>query len=92
MGPISSGLGEIYQFEVRGDPSCEPGEPDTENCWTAMELRTLLDWQIAFQLRSVPGVVEVNTFGGELKTYEVQVEPDRLLALDIGLDRVLDGR
>ncbi len=91
MGPISSGLGEIYQFEVRGDPSCAPGEPDTDECWTAMELRTLLEWQIAFQLRSVRGVVEVNTFGGELKTYEVQVEPDRLLALGIGLDRVFDA-
>ncbi len=91
MGPISSGLGEIYQFEVRGDPSCAPEGPDTDDCWTAMELRTLLEWQIAFQLRSVPGVVEVNTFGGELKTYEVQVDPDRLMALDIGLDRVFDA-
>ena len=52
MGPISSGLGEIYQFEVRGDPSCAPEGPDTDECWTAMELRTLLEWQIAFQLPS----------------------------------------
>ena len=91
MGPLSSGLGEIYQFEVRGEPACSPGEPDTDECWSPMELRTLLEWDVAYQLRSVPGVVEVNTFGGELKTYEVQVDPDRLLALRIGLDRVLEA-
>ncbi|HBP18363.1 MAG TPA: hypothetical protein DEA08_11310, partial [Planctomycetes bacterium] len=53
LGPISSGLGEIYQFEVRGEG------------YTPMELRTILDWTINVQLRSVPGVVEVNAFGGE---------------------------
>ena len=42
-----------------------------------MELRSILDWQIAPRLRSVPGVVEVNSFGGELKTYEVQLDPDQ---------------
>ncbi len=73
MGPISSGLGEIYQFEVRG--------PDK----TAMELRTILDWQVAYQLRTVPGVVEINTFGGLLKTYEVQIKPDSLQAYKIAL-------
>lgn len=91
MGPISSGLGEIYQFEVRGDPACREGAADTEACWTPMELRTILEWEVAYQLRSVRGVVEVNTFGGELKTYEVQVDPDRLLALRIGLDRVFEA-
>ncbi len=59
MGPISTGLGEIYQFKVAG-----PGR-------TPMELRSILDWDIAPKLRGVPGVVEVNTQGGELKTYEV---------------------
>ena len=77
MGPIASGLGEIYQFEVRGDPACDVGE-DTDDCYTPMELRTLLDWFVALQLKSVPGVVEVNTFGGELKTYEVQPDPAAL--------------
>ncbi len=91
MGPLSSGLGEIYQFEVRGEPACAADGPDTDACWTPMELRTILEWEVAYQLRSVPGVVEVNTFGGELKTYEVQVDPDRLLALGIGLDRVFEA-
>lgn len=76
MGPISSGLGEIYQFEVRGHAS-------------AMELRSILDWDIAFKLRSVPGVVEVNSFGGELKTYEVQLEPDKMVGYNISLEGVV---
>jgi len=91
MGPISTGLGEIYQFTVEGDPMCLTGEPDTEGCYTAMELRTVLDWYIAYQLRSVPGVVEVNTFGGEVKTYEVQLDPARLTALDIPLGDVFEA-
>ncbi len=85
LGPLSTGLGEIYQFEVRSDRPCEEGQPDTEACHTPMELRTLLDWFIAYELRAVPGVVEVNSFGGELKTYEVEVFPDRLRALDVSL-------
>ncbi len=80
MGPISTGLGEIYQFTVQGDGR-----------YTPMELRTVLDWYIAYQLRSVPGVVEVNTFGGELKTYEVQLDPARLTALEIPLGDVFEA-
>ena len=80
MGPITTGLGEIYQFELRGEPLCAPGAPDTEACYTPMELRTLLDWFVAYQLKTVPGVVEVNTFGGELKTYEVAPDPAALRA------------
>jgi len=91
LGPISSGLGEIYQFEVRGDPMCEPGQPDTPDCYTLMELRTILDWYVSYQLRPLPGVVEVNAFGGELKTYEVQVDPDRLNALNLSLDDVFEA-
>lgn len=89
MGPVSSGLGEIVLFEVRGDPMCGPDDEASEACWSAMKLRTVLEWQVVHHLRSVPGVVEVNPFGGELETYEVQVDPDRLLAQGIGLDRVL---
>jgi cobalt-zinc-cadmium resistance protein CzcA len=79
MGPIATGMSEIYQFEVRAEPGHD---------YSLMDLRTILDWQIAYQLRSVPGVIEVNTFGGELKTYEVQVDPNRLLNYDISLDQV----
>lgn len=91
MGPISTGLGEIYQFEVRGDPMCPADGPDTDACYTLMELRTILDWYVAFQLRPIPGVVEVNPFGGELKTYEVQVDPARLNALGLSLRDVFEA-
>ena len=69
LGPIATGMSEIYQFEVRSKPGFS---------YSLSELRSILDWQIAFQLRSVQGVVEVNTFGGELKTYEIQVDPAQL--------------
>jgi cobalt-zinc-cadmium resistance protein CzcA len=73
LGPVSTGLGEVYQFEVRGDGL------------TPMELRTVLEWEIAPRLRAIPGVVEINSFGGELKTYEVQVYPDRLTQYNVTL-------
>ncbi|MGE3177343.1 MAG: efflux RND transporter permease subunit [Vicinamibacterales bacterium] len=79
MGPISSGLGEIYQFEVRGEGR------------SLMDLRSILEWDIAFKLRSVPGVVEVNSYGGELKTYEVQIDPDKLVSYGIGLETVFSA-
>ncbi len=82
MGPIATGMGEIYQFEVRAKPGYE---------FDLQQLRTILDWQVAFQLRGVPGVIEVNTFGGELRTYEVQVDPDALLNYKISLSRVFEA-
>jgi len=82
MGPIATGMSEIYQFEVRAKPGYD---------YSLMDLRTILDWQIAFQLRSVPGVIEVNTFGGELKTYEVQIDPHKLLNYDISLSDVFQA-
>lgn len=91
MGPISSGLGEIFQFELRGEPMCSQGATDTDSCYTPMELRSLLDWFVAYQLRSVQGVVEINTFGGQLKTYEIQLEPTRLTALQISLQQVFEA-
>jgi cobalt-zinc-cadmium resistance protein CzcA len=82
MGPIATGMSEIYQFEVKAESGHD---------YSLMDLRTILDWQIAFQLRSVPGVIEVNTFGGQLKTYEVQVDPDKLLNYNISLSDVFDA-
>ena len=91
MGPISTGLGEIYQFEVRGDPMCKPGQPDTADCYTPMELRTILDWNVAYQLRSVKGIVEVNSFGGELRTYQATLDMDRLVSYGLTVGDVLDA-
>ena len=91
LGPLSTGLGEILQFEVKSESMCAPGAPDTDACHTPMELRSLLDWFIAFELRSVPGVVELNAFGGELKTYEVEVLPDRLRALEVSMSALFEA-
>ena len=90
LGPISSGLGEIYQFEVRGEPMCagdgEDGDgEDGDACYTPMELRTLLDWTVNYQLRSVPGIVEVNSFGGQLKTYQVTLDANRLVSYGLAV-------
>ena len=74
MTPVSTALGEIFQFEV-----VDPHR-------SLMELRSILDWQIAPRLKAVPGVVEVNSFGGELKTFEVQLEPDALVKYGISLE------
>jgi cobalt-zinc-cadmium resistance protein CzcA len=84
MGPIATGLGEIYQFEVRN-------ADDAPRRRSPMELRTILDWDIARPLLAVPGVVEVNTFGGELKTYQVQIDPQRLAARGISVQRVFEA-
>lgn len=91
LGPLSSGLGEIVQFEVRAENMCEgDGEtsqkPSAHPCYSPMDLRATLDWFISYELRAVPGVVEVNSFGGELKTYQVEVLPDRLLSLNVSLN------
>ena len=66
----------------------QPERPDRPDCYTPMELRTLLDWVVNYQLRSVPGVVEVNSFGGELKTYQVTLDPDRLVAYGLSVGDV----
>ncbi|QEH38526.1 Cobalt-zinc-cadmium resistance protein CzcA [Aquisphaera giovannonii] len=69
LGPIATALGEVFQFQVKATP---------ESGMSLMDLRTLLDWYIAFQLRKVPGVTEINAHGGEMKTFQVEVDPDRL--------------
>ena len=79
MGPISTGLGEIYQYTLESDRR------------SPMELRTIQDWLIAPQLRSIPGVNEVNSFGGFVKQYHVLVDQNRLLKYGITLADVLDG-
>ena len=76
MGPISSGLGEIYQFTLKNDRL------------SLMQLEEILDWQIAPQLRTVPGIVEVNSFGGEDRQYQVVLDPKRLQAAGISVAQV----
>ncbi len=78
-GPFSTGLGEILEFEVRG-----PG-------YTPMQLYQMLEWRIVPQLRLAPGIVDVNIYGGDLQTYEVQVSPDRLRAQGLSLPDVFNA-
>ena len=84
MMPITTGLGEIYQYILRV-------EPGYENKYNAMELRTIQDWIVKRQLSGIPGIVEINSFGGYLKQYEVAVDPDALYSLNITLSEVFDA-
>jgi cobalt-zinc-cadmium resistance protein CzcA len=79
LGPLSDGLSEIYQFQVQG-----PGK-------SLMDLRSILDWQIAPQLKQVPGVVDVNVNGGDLKTYEVQVSDAALTRYGLSVGDVYNA-
>ncbi|MDC8001398.1 CusA/CzcA family heavy metal efflux RND transporter [Aequorivita todarodis] len=81
MGPITTGLGEIYQYilDVR---------PGYENAYTDTELRTIQDWIVKRQLSGIPGVVEVNTWGGHLKQYEVAINTHKLNAMNIAAAEV----
>ena len=79
MGPVSTGLGEVFMFTVEG-----------ENV-SPMERRTILDWQIAPRLRTVPGVTELNVWGGLPKQYQVVVDPQKLVAYGLSLADVFDA-
>ncbi len=81
MGPITTGLGEIYQYVL-------DTKPGYKNRYSAMELRTIQDWIVKRQLSGIPGVVEVNTWGGFLKQYEVSINPERLRAMNVTLHEV----
>lgn len=78
MVPPTTGLGEIFQYTLAVD-SAHTSQYDE------MELRTIQDWIVKRQLLGVPGVVDVSSFGGKLKQYEVSVDPKRLLAMNISL-------
>ena len=79
MIPPITGLGEIFHFTVESDDL------------SPMELRNVLDWQIAFRLRQVPGVVEVNAWGGLVKQFQVEVFPEKLVAHGIALAQVFEA-
>lgn len=81
MAPIMSGLGEIYQYTVEA-------KEGYDSAYSPMELRTIQDWLIRRQLTGIDGVVEINSWGGYLKQYEVAVDPERLMSKDITIDDV----
>ena len=84
MMPITTGLGEIYQYTL-------DVAPGYENRYDAMELRTIQDWIVKRQLSGIPGIVEINSFGGYLKQYEVAVDPDALYSLNITIGDVFEA-
>jgi len=88
MGPVATGLGEIYLYVVEAEPGAvsENGLP-----YEAHDLRTLHDWVVQPQLRTVPGVIEVNPIGGHERQYHVTPNPDQLSAFNVGFRDILDA-
>ena len=84
MAPITTGLGEIYQYTLK----LKEGYEDK---YDAMELRTIQDWIVKRQMALVPGVVEVNAFGGYVKQYEVAINPDKLKSFGITMNQVFEA-
>ena len=88
LGPIASGLGEIFMYTVEAKEGAR--KPDGSE-WTPEELRTLQDWVIRPQLRNTPGVTEVNTIGGYVRQYHVTPWPDRLAAASLTMHDVIEA-
>ena len=82
MGPNTSGLGQVYQYILRAD---DPGK------YNALALRSLNDWVVKLLLMPVGGVTDVLSFGGEVRQYQVQLKPQRLLAYGLGIDAVAEA-
>lgn len=81
LAPVSSGLGEIYQYMIHP-------KKGSEHRYTTMDLRTMQDWIVARQLYGTPGIAEVNSFGGKVKQYEVAVNPNRLKSLNVSIAEI----
>jgi cobalt-zinc-cadmium resistance protein CzcA len=88
MGPIATGLGEIFMYTLEAKPGARKADGTPYN---AEDLRTLQDWVIRPQLRNTPGVTEVNSIGGYERQYHVTPLPDRMAAYGLALDDVVDA-
>lgn len=88
MGPIATGLGEIFMWSLEWDED-HPRLKDPFKA--AVELRTVQDWIIRPQLRTVPGVAEVNSIGGYVKQYQVAPDPEKLMAFNITFREVMNA-
>jgi len=84
MMPVTTGLGEIYQYVL------EP-KPGFEDQYSLYDLRTIQDWIVKRQLAGIPGVVEISSFGGLLKQYEIAVDPRQLVGMDITITEIFDA-
>ncbi|MBB5037562.1 efflux RND transporter permease subunit [Prosthecobacter dejongeii] len=88
MGPIATGLGEIFMFTVTAEPSARNEEG---KAYTPTDLRTIQDWIIKPQLRNIPGVIEVNTIGGYEKQFHVTPDPNKLVTFDVTLRQLMEA-
>ncbi|WP_028603833.1 efflux RND transporter permease subunit [Ottowia thiooxydans] len=86
MGPISTGLGEIYLWTVEAE---EGARKSDGSAYTPMDLREIQDWVIKPQLRNVPGVTEINSIGGFAKEYLIAPRPERLLSYGISMSQIV---
>ncbi|PSL34780.1 CusA/CzcA family heavy metal efflux RND transporter [Chitinophaga ginsengisoli] len=84
LAPVTTGLGEIYQYVVHT-------KPGYEKRYNAMELRSIQDWIIRRQLLGVPGVADVSSFGGYLKQYEIALDPEKLRSMDLSITDVFNA-
>ncbi|KFF04335.1 efflux RND transporter permease subunit [Flavobacterium reichenbachii] len=84
LAPITTGLGEIYQYDVYA-------KKGYENKYSAVELRTIQDWIIVPQLQGIKGVADVSTWGGKLKQYEIAVNPNMLNSLGVTITEIFDA-
>ena len=84
MAPISTGLGEIYQYTLEV-------QPDYDTVYNDMELRTMQEWIVKRQMAMVAGVVEVNSFGGRGKQYEISINPDKLRSMNLTMSDVFEA-
>ncbi|MDN3667357.1 CusA/CzcA family heavy metal efflux RND transporter [Algibacter miyuki] len=84
MGPISSGLGEIYQYTLKV-------KPEFKDQFSITDLRTMQDWIVQRQMAMVEGVVEVNAIGGKIKQYEVAVDPNELKAIGLTITDIFEA-
>ena len=84
LAPVSTGLGEIYQYVIRPTKGYE-------NRYNAQDLRTIQDWIVKRRLAGIEGVVEVNSFGGKVKQYEVAIETEKLRAYNLTITEVFEA-
>ncbi|GIV29820.1 MAG: acriflavine resistance protein B [Bacteroidia bacterium] len=84
LAPVSTGLGEVYQYIIHP-------KKGSEHKYNAKDLRTMQDWIVARQLNGTKGIAEVNSFGGELKQYEVAVNPNRLKAMGVSVTDIFNA-
>ncbi|MCH7525056.1 MAG: efflux RND transporter permease subunit, partial [Bacteroidetes bacterium] len=84
MAPIATGLGEIYHYSL-------VPKKGFENKYTLTELRTIQDWIVKRQMALVPGVIEINSFGGKVKQYEIALNPNRLMSMGISISEVFEA-